>query len=97
MKSFEQWDAEQYAWEKSRPTCDECGEPIFEEFLFRIDGECTCEACMDKKIKYLWDQKDGMKCSCCGATGYQLKTFDGELYCETCMDKLYDDLKSYIA
>jgi formylmethanofuran dehydrogenase subunit E len=32
-------------WLSSRPLCDDCGEPIEEDFAYEIDGRTLCEEC----------------------------------------------------
>ena len=43
---FDRHDAEQEAWLDRRPKCEECGEPIQDEYLFEIDGNLYCESCV---------------------------------------------------
>ena len=38
--------AEQDAWLAKRPICEECKEPIQDEYLFDFDGEYVCEECL---------------------------------------------------
>lgn len=46
-------DAEGEAWLKSLPVCDECGEPIVEDFYWEINGDVYCEDCLQKHIKWI--------------------------------------------
>lgn len=45
--------SEDYSWEKDRPICSSCGEPIWNEdetngpFYFVIDCEVLCERCFE--------------------------------------------------
>ena len=36
---------------KKLPTCDHCGERIFGEHLWKINGELWCEDCIDNSKK----------------------------------------------
>ena len=31
--------------------CDECGEPIYDDFYWNIDGDCLCEECMNDRYR----------------------------------------------
>lgn len=44
-----QMDAER--WLDSRPTCELCGQPIQEDYYFRIDDMNICEYCWDPYIR----------------------------------------------
>ena len=48
---WEQHDAEQEAWLDSLPKCEDCGDPIQDEFIFEVDGDTLCERCMNKRYK----------------------------------------------
>lgn len=45
--------SEDYSWEKDRPICSSCGEPIWNEdetngpFYFVVDCEVLCERCFE--------------------------------------------------
>lgn len=39
-------EAEQERAERDLPTCAMCGEPITDEFAYRIDGDLYCEECI---------------------------------------------------
>lgn len=48
--NFDLYDAHERAQareEANLPHCDRCGEPIYEDYAFRIDGELICERCID--------------------------------------------------
>lgn len=47
-RDFDEWDAENAAWLKSRPVCYECGEPITEDYAYRIGGDLVCQHCIDE-------------------------------------------------
>ena len=38
-------EREQEEWLKSRPVCDECGEPIQDEGYYKFEGDIYCEEC----------------------------------------------------
>lgn len=52
---FYERDFEQYQWLKTRPTCDECLEPIQDEYYYKIGGRKYCEACIMSSRKYIDD------------------------------------------
>ena len=33
------------------PKCDCCGEPITDDYLYKIDGEFLCEECLNNKYR----------------------------------------------
>ena len=39
-------DAYQEERLNSLPQCDECGEPLQDDYCYKIDGEYICEECM---------------------------------------------------
>lgn len=43
---FEIYDAEQAALEEKLPECDECGEEIYDDHFFNVDGCFICPDCM---------------------------------------------------
>ena len=43
-------DAEETEWLNSRPVCDECGEPIQDDFGYRYEGNLLCADCWDKLV-----------------------------------------------
>ena len=78
--------------------CDDCFKLIEEDRYFKYtDNHCTCEACMNKKIHWVSNPTDDMKCSECGDMESELSEFEGYLYCEACMDKVLNELRTYIA
>lgn len=49
MDNLERWerhDAEQEKRLQKRPVCSECGEHIQEDYLYEIDGDLVCQACL---------------------------------------------------
>jgi RNA polymerase-binding transcription factor DksA len=44
--AFRRHQAEQDAWLDKRPLCEHCGEPIQDDYLYKIDGALYCEECM---------------------------------------------------
>ncbi len=95
---FNRREAQWYTWKQSRPVCDDCGEPILENYRYEdLRGNCTCEHCMSRKIHWVRQYTDSMKCCECGDTEHELSEYEGDLYCETCMDKLLEDMQVSIA
>lgn len=48
-----QRDADDLAEEKKRPVCDICGDPIFDDVAYQINGLIICETCIDEARVYL--------------------------------------------
>ena len=44
-QEHERHEREKEEWLRSRPVCDECGDPIQDEGLYRVDGFIYCEDC----------------------------------------------------
>lgn len=36
---------------KKLPVCANCGEPIFDDYMYKIDGEALCEDCLNKAYR----------------------------------------------
>ena len=51
LYDFDRWDARREEWLKTRPVCDECGEPIQEEYGYSFEGQLLCEDCFQKLVK----------------------------------------------
>lgn len=45
---FEMHERERQRALKRLPVCSECGEPITDEFCYKINGNLICEACIDE-------------------------------------------------
>lgn len=39
--------------EAQQPHCDECHEPIWDEYAYRINGELICQRCMEEKREWI--------------------------------------------
>lgn len=50
LRDFYQKDAQDAAQEAQRPVC---GERIFDDVAYRVDGKLICESCMDEMRVYL--------------------------------------------
>ena len=48
LKDFDSWEAEL----AKLPVCDWCGEPIHEEFAYRINGDLVCKRCLEEMKEY---------------------------------------------
>lgn len=46
VADFEAWDAMRERRLERFPVCSECGDPIQDDFAFRIDQRWICELCM---------------------------------------------------
>lgn len=42
---FDRYDRDRAEAEASRPVCCECGDPIWDEYLWDIGGDLYCEEC----------------------------------------------------
>ena len=51
LDDFNRRDAEEAAWLKSLPHCEDCGEPIQDEYYYNLDGEILCEDCMKDRYR----------------------------------------------
>jgi formylmethanofuran dehydrogenase subunit E len=38
-----------------RPVCEDCGEPIQDEYYFEVEGEILCEECMHDRYRQEMD------------------------------------------
>lgn len=47
IADFARWDAEQEEWLEHLPVCEECGEPIQQEFAVCLHGHWYCDDCLD--------------------------------------------------
>lgn len=48
------WDrycAEEDEWEDKLPVCDECKDPIHDDYYFDIEGYLYCEECLAKSYR----------------------------------------------
>jgi len=53
---YQYYNAEERKREKAeseRPVCDWCGEPIMEDYAFRIDGKLVCWGCLYDTREYI--------------------------------------------
>jgi formylmethanofuran dehydrogenase subunit E len=50
--AFRRHDAEQEEWLSKRPVCEYCGEPIQDDYLYKIGGELYCEECMNDLFRH---------------------------------------------
>ena len=53
MKSFKEFDEDNFRWLVKRPICDKCGEHIQDEYYYDIDGEKVCEYCAQDWLRAL--------------------------------------------
>lgn len=44
-KDFDRWNAEQEEALAKLPVCEECGEPIQDDYMWLIEGETLCDDC----------------------------------------------------
>ena len=48
---LERHEAEMERRLSQRPVCEDCGEPIQDEFYFNVEGEILCEECMHDRYR----------------------------------------------
>ena len=51
IRDFELYDAEQEEKAEKLPRCSCCGEPIFDDYFYRIDDEIYCEDCLNNEFR----------------------------------------------
>lgn len=44
------YEREEEAYEKSLPTCVICGEKVFGDYLYVVDGDIYCEECFEDYV-----------------------------------------------
>ena len=51
-RDWEAWEYEKYKWLSRRPVCDDCCEPIQDEFYYEPEpGLRLCERCFEQYVK----------------------------------------------
>lgn len=53
LDAYNAHEKEQERWLASRPVCSWCGEPIQEEYAYKIGDELVCEYCIDERREYI--------------------------------------------
>ncbi len=51
LADFDRYDRTQAEWLRSRPVCAYCGEPIQDEYCYKIGGDVICRKCLDDEFK----------------------------------------------
>ncbi len=51
VADFDRYDAEQAEAEEKLPHCAYCGEPIYDEYYYEIDGDIVCKDCLDDNFR----------------------------------------------
>ncbi len=69
--------------EKKCPKCRHCGQTIWEERAYEIDGKIYCEECT------LARRVDADACDCCGIESEDLYEINGDIYCRDCLDDTF--------
>lgn len=58
IDNFDLFDAyERKRYKKNRPECAECGEPIQDDYGYRVAGELYCASCIENMIEYMEDDE----------------------------------------
>lgn len=55
IDDFDRLDREQARMEARLPVCEKCGERIYDEHYYDVDGEIYCEECMIEKFRKYTD------------------------------------------
>lgn len=55
IADFNAWDKAQDEELAKLPVCDECGNPIQDDYYYDIAGITLCPECMDKNYRYWTD------------------------------------------
>lgn len=56
--NYDAWKAHELANEKwlgTRPICDICGEPIIDDYGYRINGDLICRDCLEEYKERIQD------------------------------------------
>lgn len=57
--NYDAWKAHEQLNEKwlgTRPICECCGEPIIEDYAYRINGELICAECLNEYKERIEDE-----------------------------------------
>lgn len=46
IRDFDRWDTEQWLQEMKRPVCNDCGNPIMDDYMWEFHGLFYCEKCL---------------------------------------------------
>lgn len=55
MDAYDMWERRERSQQKkleALPVCDRCGEPIQEDYLWKIDGLLLCEECAAQMYRF---------------------------------------------
>lgn len=59
IDDFVEWDEGNYEWLKKRPDCCLCGQPITDEYGYKIQNDWFCEDCMNREFRTWIDEEGG--------------------------------------
>ena len=54
VDNYSMWERNEREMERklaSRPVCEDCGNPIQDEFYFEVEGDILCEECMHDRYR----------------------------------------------
>lgn len=55
IRDYDRWEYQNALWERSRPICEDCGDPITEEYMWDFHGKKYCEKCVRDHREYIED------------------------------------------
>ena len=50
---YQQAERKHARYESERPCCAYCGEPILDDYAYRIDGDLVCKECLEDLKEYV--------------------------------------------
>lgn len=54
--AYDAYEREQERWLAKRPKCEWCGEPIQDDYAYRIDDDLVCTHCVDECMEVIEDE-----------------------------------------
>ena len=57
---FARWHEEEEAKAEAKlPVCEDCGEIIYDEYYYDVDGDILCEECLKDRYRHYTEDYDG--------------------------------------
>ena len=53
LEDYRKWEHEEYWAQQALPVCEVCGEPITDEYAYRINGELWCKYCINDAREWI--------------------------------------------
>ena len=51
LSAFDAYEADMYAFERSRPVCHECGEHILDDYAYYLGDNWYCPDCVERNYR----------------------------------------------